>query len=399
MLVEWQETTGDHALRVLHFDCFNGISGDMVLGALLHAGVPRSVFDDLYASLKLPIRLEVDSIRRSGIACIQANIVAEDQESYRFLPDVESIITSSTLTQNAKAMASAIFRKLAEAEATVHAMPVEKVHFHEVGALDSIADILGAAAGFEFLGIEKFTSSSVPTGHGTVKCDHGVMPIPAPATAVLLQGVPLAKVDVRAELTTPTGAAILKTVVTEFTETPTMTIEKIGIGTGTKDFMERPNILRLLLGESQTNPMVDEVLLLETNLDDVPAEIIGYTTEKLFAAGALDVFVIPIQMKKQRPGMLLSVLTEPQDSPKMEEILFRETGTFGIRRTTHTRTKLDRHFGTVESPWGPVQVKIGERGGHRIVTVEYEEAARIASTHDLPLREVYATIQSLKPAS
>ncbi|MGL6076262.1 MAG: nickel pincer cofactor biosynthesis protein LarC [Fimbriiglobus sp.] len=382
-------------MRVLHFDCFNGISGDMVLGALLHAGVPERVFQDAFSSLKLPIRLEVERTRRSGIACIQATIVAEDSEDYRFLPDIEEIIARSSLSAMSQDLAKRIFRNLAEAEAVVHGMPIEKVHFHEVGALDSIADILGAVVGFEALSIEKFTCSSVPTGFGTVKCDHGQMPIPAPATAVLLQGVPLAKLEVRGELTTPTGAAILKTVVTEFTDTPKMSIDKIGIGTGAKDFLDRPNILRIFTGESVRPETADEIVVLETNLDDVSGEILGYTIERLFAAGALDVFTIPIQMKKSRPGTLLTVLCDLPSVPTMEEILFRETGTFGIRQTRCQRSKLTRQTRTFETPWGPIRVKDGERAWYQITTPEYEDCAAAARQAGVPLRMIYEVIQRL----
>jgi uncharacterized protein (TIGR00299 family) protein len=378
-------------MRVAHFDCFNGISGDMVLAAVISAGVPEATIRAAIDSLGLPITLEVEPKKSSGIAGLHVNVVAPDEEEYRFLPDIEAIIAKSSLTPRQRELASSIFRRLAEAEANVHGMSVERVHFHEVGALDSIADILGAAVGLDTLGVEKFTSSSVPTGSGTVKCAHGVMPVPAPATLLLLQGVPLAAVAVKGELTTPTGAAILRRVVTEFTDTPAMTVEQVGVGVGTKDFMDRPNILRLLVGTAADT--ADTVAVLETNLDDVPGEVIGYAVERLFAAGALDVFAVPIAMKKQRPGVLLSVISEPHYAATMEAIIFAETGTFGVRRTTATRTKLARESATVATRWGDVRVKRGTRGGVVVVTPEYEDCAAVARRENVPLRDVFDEVR------
>jgi uncharacterized protein (TIGR00299 family) protein len=379
---------------VAHFDCFSGISGDMVLGAVIDAGVPPEAIRSALDSLGLPIKLEVEKVKRCGFAATKATIEAADQEDYRFLPDVEAILAKGNLAPNQLALARKIFHKVAVAEATVHGMPLERVHFHEVGALDSIADIVGAAVGLDLLGVERFTSSPVPTGSGTVKCAHGIMPVPTPGTAELLKGVPLAPSVIKTELTTPTGAAILTAVVTEYTRTPVLTIERIGHGSGTKDFIEQPNILRLLIGTTSAGHTgeVDTVTLLETNLDDVPAELIGYCTERLFAAGALDVFTAPIQMKKNRPGVLLSVICEGARAAELEAIVFRETGTFGIRRTTATRAKLQREAVTVQTPWGPVRAKRGWRGGFAVLTPEYEDCARIARTSGVPLRDVYAAV-------
>ena len=388
-------------MRVAHFDCFSGISGDMVLGAVLDAGVPADALRAALDSLGLPITLEVERVKRNGIAGTKATVTAPDQEEYRFLPDVEAIIAEGALTPRQRDTALAVFRKLAVAEAAVHGMPVERVHFHEVGALDSIADIVGGAVGLDLLGVDRFTSRSVPPGSGTVKCAHGLMPVPAPATAELLKGIPLASSVVKGELTTPTGAAILATVVTEYTDSPAMTVERVGWGAGTKDFLEQPNLLRLLVGTTaepggSRPPLAEEtdtVVVLETNLDDVPAEVVGYATERLFAAGALDVFAVPVLMKKQRPGVLLTVLAEPAKAAELEAILFRETGTFGVRRTEARRAKLRREAVTVETPWGPVAAKRGWRDGHEVVTPEYEDCARIAREHGVALREVFAAVR------
>jgi uncharacterized protein (TIGR00299 family) protein len=386
-------------MRVAHFDCFSGISGDMVLGAVIDAGVPADAIRAALDSLGLPIKLEVEKVKRCGFAATKATVEAADQEDYRFLPDVEAILAKGALTAKQRELATTIFRKVAVAEATVHGMPLEKVHFHEVGALDSIADIVGAAVGLDLLGVERFTSSPVPTGSGTVKCAHGIMPVPTPGTAELLKGVPLAPSVIKTELTTPTGAAILTAVVSEYTATPAMTIDRIGHGSGTKDFIEQPNILRLMVG--QANPEherrgegeTDTVAVLETNLDDVPPEVVGFCVERLFAAGALDVFATPIQMKKNRPGVLLSVICEPGTAAELEAVLFRETGTFGVRRTTATRAKLRREAVSVQTPWGPVRAKRGWRAdGFEVLTPEFDDCARVAREHGVPLREVFAAV-------
>ncbi|MBX9580516.1 MAG: nickel pincer cofactor biosynthesis protein LarC [Gemmataceae bacterium] len=389
-------------MRVAHFDCFSGISGDMVLGAVIDAGVPADAVRAALDSLGLPITLEVERVKRNGIAGTKATVTAPDQEEYRFLPDVEAIISKGSLTDRQRNTALAIFRKLATAEAAVHGMPVERVHFHEVGALDSIADIVGAAVGLDLLGVDAFTARSVPPGSGTVKCAHGLMPVPAPATAELLKGIPLASSAVKGELTTPTGAAILATVVTAFTDSPAMTVERVGWGAGTKDFLEQPNLLRLLVGTapppggSHPPPAeeTDTVVVLETNLDDVPAEVIGYATERLLAAGALDVFAVPVLMKKNRPGVLLTVLSAVEAAGELEAILFRETGTFGVRRTEARRAKLRREAVTVETPWGPVKAKRGWRDGFEVLTPEYEDCARVARERGVSLREVYAAVRA-----
>ena len=387
-------------MRVAHFDCFSGISGDMVLGAVIDAGVPVEAIRAALDSLGLPIKLEVERVKRCGFAATKATVEAADQEDYRFLPDVEAILAKGALTPRQRELATTIFRKVAVAEATVHGMPLERVHFHEVGALDSIADIVGAAVGLDLLAVEHFTSTPVPTGSGTVKCAHGIMPVPTPGTAELLKGVPLAPSTIKTELTTPTGAAILTSVVREWTATPAMTIERIGHGSGTKDFMEQPNILRLMVGTSPQGQQslgvseTDTVVVLETNLDDIAPEIVGFAIEKLFAAGALDVFAVPIQMKKNRPGVLLNVICASENANILEAILFRETGTFGVRRTVALRTKLQREAVTVETPWGPVKAKRGWRGdGFSVLTPEYEDCARVAREHNVPLRDVYAAVR------
>jgi pyridinium-3,5-bisthiocarboxylic acid mononucleotide nickel chelatase len=390
-------------MKVAHFDCFSGISGDMTLSALIDAGVDPIAIQQALDSLKLPIHMEVEKVRKGGFEATYVRMEVQEEKSHRFLPEIEEIIQRSTLSDRQRQLALKIFRRLGQAEATVHGMPLEKVHFHEVGALDSIADIVGAAVGLDSLGAERFTSRSVPTGSGTVKCAHGMMPIPAPGTAELLKGVPLALSSIKAELTTPTGAAILTTIVREcsrpaempWMDQPAMTIERIGYGAGRRDFPEQPNLLRLFVGTDQaSNHTQDQVWMLETNLDDLPAEVIGYCYERLLAAGALDVFSTPIFMKKNRPAVMLSVLAPLETLPALENILFHETSTFGIRRYPVSRNKLERRSCTVQTPWGPVQGKLGWREGQpAIFSPEYEDCARVARQFGVPLREVYARAQ------
>ncbi len=377
-------------MRVAHFDCFSGISGDMTLAALISAGVDAEAIRQGIASLGLPIDLQIESVRKGGFAAVHVQVEAKDQEEHRFLRDVEEIIDRGRLTGRQKELARRIFHRLAEAEAKVHGMSLDKVHFHEVGALDSIADIVGAAIGLDLLGVERFTSRSVPTGQGSVKAAHGLMPIPTPGTAELLRGVPLAASNIKAELTTPTGAAILTTVVSEWIDQPVMRIEQIGYGAGTRDFLEQPNVLRLFVGTREEAADRNLIWVLETNLDDLPAEIVGYCYDLLFAAGAADVFTQPIFMKKNRPGILLTVLAPEPAIPAIEEILFRETTTFGIRRYAVQRHKLQRRQVTVQTPWGPVQGKLGWLEGQTpSFAPEYEDCARIAREHRVPLRQVY----------
>ncbi len=385
-------------MRIAHFDCFSGISGDMMLAALFDAGVPVEPVRAGLASLGLPITLTLEKVRKGGFAATHIRIEAPEESTHRFLADVEAIINRGQLTDRQRVLASKIFNRLAQAEAMVHGMPLEKVHFHEVGALDSIADIVGAAIGLDLLGVERFSSGPVAVGGGTVSCAHGLMPVPAPGTVELLKGVPLRSSPVQAELTTPTGAAILTSIVDDWIEQPAMTIERVGHGAGRRDFVEQPNLLRLFVGTASpanAKPLagadVDQVWLLETNLDDVPGEAIGYCLERLFAAGALDVFTTPILMKKNRPAVTLSVLAAGETIAALEEILFHETSSFGIRRHAVQRDKLHRRAHAVKTPWGPVQGKLGWLEGRpAIFTPEYEDCARVARATGVPLQEVLA---------
>ncbi len=387
-------------MRALHFDCFSGISGDMTVAALIDAGADADIIRRGIDSLGLPIQFKVAKIRKGGFAATQIEFEVPEEHEHRHLPHVEEIIARGRLSDRQRDLAVRIFRKLAVAEAAVHGISVEKVHFHEVGALDSIADIVAASIAFDLLDPQRVTSRSVPTGSGTVKCAHGLMPIPAPATAELLKGVPLAATTIKGELTTPTGAAILTSVVQEWLDQPGLTIERVGHGAGQRELLEQPNVLRVFVGTAPQSATAgdeqDDIWVLETNLDDVPAEVIGYCFELLFSAGALDVFSTPIQMKKNRPGVLLSVLAPADAADALEAILFRETATFGVRRYPAHRRKLRREALTVQTPWGPVRGKRGWRaGGPDLFAPEYEDCARVARQHGIALRAVYDAVKQV----
>jgi uncharacterized protein (TIGR00299 family) protein len=371
-------------VRVAHFDCFNGASGDMILAALIDAGAPMPEIARGLESLHLPLNFAVERVTRCGIAGVQAIITSPAEQIHRHVSDIEAIVNRGGLSEKQRELAKRMFRRLAEAEAAVHNIPIEKVHFHEVGAVDSIADVVGAAIGIDLLQVERITARSIPVGSGMIDCEHGRMPVPAPATARLLAGVPIAASEIQTELTTPTGAAILTTIVDEWVDSPAMTIESIGCGAGSKDFKELPNLLRLFVGTAANQPIGDRVWLLETNLDDVTGEVIGHTTERLFVGGALDVWTTAIQMKKNRPGVQVSVLADESTRESLEQILFRETGTLGVRRCRYDRTKRQREESTVETHWGPVRLKAGKP--------EYDDCARIAREHEIAVRDVISAV-------
>lgn len=381
-------------MRIAYFDCFSGTSGDMILGACLGAGLSLDKLRRELAGLNLPgFAVDARQVRKGAFAATQFE-VQQSQETHhphRHLHHVREILDKSSLSVGVREQAFRIFTRLAEAEAAVHGTTVEQVHFHEVGAIDAIVDIVGACIAVEALQIDRICCSPIPTGSGTVQCSHGEMPVPAPATAALLLGVPLAACDEPGELTTPTGAAILSTLAASFGPLPAMTLEKIGVGAGQREGRNRANVLRLLIGQA-TEPdrtEVDQVIVLEANLDDVTAEVIGYVYDRLLSAGALDVYTTPLGMKKSRPGTLLSVLAPPNLREKIEEILFAETSTFGIRSWLAERRKLARERVTVQTEMGPIRVKIGRRGGKVIrVSPEYEDCRVVAERTGRPLAEI-----------
>jgi len=304
------------------------------------------------------------------------------------------------LPEGAKRRARAIFERLAAAEAAVHGVPVEQVHFHEVGAVDAIVDVVGASLALELLKIDEVHCSPVVVGSGTVTCAHGVLPIPAPATAELLKGVPILAGDEAAEMTTPTGAAVLTTVARSFGPLPELAVEAIGYGAGTREGLHRPNVLRVLIGTGKSGSPAavdverDQVTVLETQIDDSTGQVVGHCMERLLEAGALDVFAVPIHMKKSRPGLLLTVLCTPDQETEMERLLFAETSTLGVRRQCVSRIKLRRHHAAVDTPFGSLGVKVAEGFGTRRASPELEDCRRAAEKHGVPLRIVLEAAQS-----
>ena len=377
-------------MRIGYFDCFSGISGDMTLGALVDAGVDPRAIVAAVESLGLSGSVAFESVRRGGFRATYARVNAPREHAHRHLHHIEAIIDKGALTPRQKELAVKIFTRLGEAEASVHGTDLAKVHFHEVGAVDSIIDIVGAAVGLDLLGVERFEAGAVPPGRGWVQCDHGKVPLPAPATAELLKGVLLASSDVEMELTTPTGAAIVTTIAERFGPLPAMTITAIGLGAGTRELTGQANVLRLFVGDLALAADGDQIWVLETNIDDLPGEVVGYATSRLLAAGALDAFVTPIQMKKNRPGVLVSVLCVEGKIAELEEVLFRETTTLGVHRYAVSRHKLRRQASEVATPFGTVKGKLGWLDGRPpTFSPEYEDCARIASARNVPLRDVY----------
>jgi pyridinium-3,5-bisthiocarboxylic acid mononucleotide nickel chelatase len=387
-------------MQIAYLDSASGISGDMMLGALVDAGADLAAIQLAIDSLGLPsCRLAATEVKKRGFRATQITIKHEPEHKHRHLHHITAMIDGSRLTPRARDLAKRIFQRLAEAEAKVHGSAIEKVHFHEVGAVDSIADIVGTAIALDLLGVERIVSSPVPTGHGFVEIAHGRCSIPAPATGELLKGVPLAALDVEGELTTPTGAAIVAALVDEFGPLPAMTVARIGYGAGQKEF-DHPNLLRILIGESVTaaaagadsasvRPHVESIVVLETNLDDVSGAVIGHCVECLWMAGALDVTLTPVQMKKGRPGVLLSVQVAPVAADQLEAILFAESPTLGVRRTVVARTVLVRRALEVETTWGRIAGKIAYLpDGAARFTPEYEACRLIAKDRGASLADV-----------
>jgi pyridinium-3,5-bisthiocarboxylic acid mononucleotide nickel chelatase len=394
-----QRTHDEHDMtKLAYLDCGSGISGDMTLGVLVDAGVDLAALNAAVGSLGLPgCRLVAREVRKNGFRATQVTVEYEPEHKHRHLHHILAMIDAGCLSVRQKDLAGRIFTRLAEAEAKVHGTTIDRVHFHEVGAADSIADIVGAAVGWDLLGVERIVASPVPTGSGRITIAHGECSIPAPATAELLQGIPLAASAVQGELTTPTGAAILATLADSFGPLPAMTVGRIGCGAGTKDFEGQANILRLFVGETAETAAAgleaDQVCVLETNLDDLTGEMVGYCAGRLWEAGALDVYTTAIQMKKQRPGVMLTVLCRPADADTLETILFRETTTLGVRRATLNRRLLRRQEHVVQTEWGPIAGKMAWLAdGTQRFAPEFEACRRVAAERGLPLRVVYERV-------
>jgi uncharacterized protein (TIGR00299 family) protein len=379
-------------MKIAYFDCVSGISGDMTLGALVDAGVDLAAMQAGIDSLGLtPVKLVASEVKRHGFRGLKVKVEHEPEKAHRHLHHItERIDASIVLTAPQKDLAKRIFTRLGEAEAAVHGTTLRKVHFHEVGAVDSIADIVGAAVGLTLLGVDRIVCSPVPTGSGYIQIEHGRVSVPAPATAQLLKGIPLAPSWVAAELTTPTGAAIVATVADGFGTLPPMTMQAIGLGAGDKDFSEQANLLRLIVGTAADPASSDQIWVLETNLDDVSGEVIGHTSSLLFEAGALDVYNTAIQMKKNRPGVTLTVLSTADTLAKLEKIIFRETKTLGIRRWLVSRHKLERQPHTVTTSFGPILGKLATLpDGSVSFSPEFESCRQVATERNVPIKDVY----------
>jgi len=476
-------------MRIAYLDCFSGISGDMFLGALVDAGVPKQLFEQTVAALNIDARLEISRVKRNGISAIKADVYShgekdQPREAYleqheehsgpahkpeelahphihelehasahesepiallehnyalqgqrpsrtrttsalveahrdakpashehehahshshehgRGLNEIRGIIRKAAISDGAKTLALAIFEALGVAEAKIHDTTIEKVHFHEVGAVDAMVDIVCAAVGIDSLKLDEIVCSPLNVGGGTVKCAHGTLPVPAPATLELLKDAPLYSSGIQFELVTPTGAAIVKTLVKRFAPFPAMKMEKTGYGAGTRDFVGHANVMRLTIGESQSEFTAeaphDTITVLEANIDDLNPQVFGYVMDRLIEEGALDAFGMPVQMKKNRPGMLLTVLCRKKDAPKMMELIFTETSTLGVRQREENRQTLSREWMTIATRWGDVRIKIASMNGTVTnYSPEYEDCRRIAAECHVPLKSVMQEVLQL----
>ena len=385
-------------MRSAYLDCSSGISGDMLLGALVDAGVSLDVLNQAIESFGIPgAQVSAKEVRRCGFRATKVEVHADEGQEFRHLPKILQLIRSSSVPKPQQEQAERAFVRLAEVESHVHGIAIDEVHFHEIGAVDTIVDVVGAMLGFAELGIEQVVASPVPVGSGYVQTAHGRFAVPAPATAELIRKVPLAESSIEAELTTPTGALLLTQLATSFGPLPSMKVERIGCGAGARELPNQPNLVRLFIGEvtdsdAMTESVIgtDEVCLMETNLDDADGETVGYCIERLQQAGALDVWATPIQMKKNRPAVLLSVLCRPDETNKLETILFCETPTLGLRCRTVRRHVLRREPCEVVTDWGKIQGKIRYLpNGQVVFAPEYESCRQIAERHRLAFREVY----------
>jgi pyridinium-3,5-bisthiocarboxylic acid mononucleotide nickel chelatase len=385
-------------MKTLYFDCFAGASGDMILGAMVAAGVDPDFLREQLSLLRVAgFSINFETVNRSGLSATYARVETAHEHKHRHLADIKQIIEGSGLPAQVKERAVQIFQRLAAAEARVHNEPIDHVHFHEVGALDAIVDVVGAAICFDYLKIDRFVCSALHVGSGTVQMAHGRFPIPPPAVAELLRGVPFYSGDIKGELLTPTGAAIITAVCSDYGPIPEMKTESLGYGAGTREYDDFPNVLRVLIGETESSGVVtDERLwMLETNLDDVSPQIMGHVMERVLELGALDCFFTSVQMKKNRPGVLLSVLCARGDKEALMKLLFMETTTLGVRSYEVERRALERSVLQVETRYGPIDVKVAHLDG-RIVNEmpEFEQCRQAAVKANVPLKVVEEAARS-----
>ena len=396
-------------MRIGYLDCFSGISGDMFLGALVDAGVPFTLLEETTAALNIGARLESRKVVRGGITGTKVDVLAPDPipdtrhptphtpPPHRHLSSILKIIAAAPLSDSVKARSSRAFQLLGEAEAAIHSIPVEKVHFHEVGAIDTIVDIVCAAAGAESLNIDRWLATPLNVGSGTVLCQHGTLPVPAPATLALLGDAPVYAAGPPMERVTPTGASILRMLDVHYQPLPPIKVQSSGYGAGGKDTPGEPNLLRILIGEAADvapapipSPIREPIAILETVIDDSSPQILGYVCELLLAAGAWDVYRATVQMKKGRTGVQLTVLCRPDLVPALRDLIFRETTTIGLHWRIENKESLARDFQTVATPWGPVRIKIAHwpNGIVANASPEYEDCRRLAAEHSVPLKQV-----------
>ena len=394
MMTETQHPT-DTQKKTGYLDCFSGISGDMLLGSFIHLGLDENSLLAEIAKLKLDgLRLEIESRLVQGISCINLSVHCADNQQFRTLPVIEKLLRSSDLAPDVTSQSLAIFKKLAQAEATVHQMPIDQVHFHEVGAVDTIVDIVGSVFALKTLGIHRLICSPLPMGRGFVECAHGRLPLPAPAVCELLAGVPTYGVELEQELVTPTGAALAVCLADQFGSMPPMTIDQCGYGAGDRTFTNgQPNLLRIICGIEETVQESQTVEVIETNLDDWNPEGFPYLTERLFEAGALDVSLCPLHMKKGRPGFRLQVISSREKALLLRELILSESSAIGLRYRLEQRRTLVRRKVLVDTRWGAIAAKEIEAPNRTIIRPEYEECRKIAVTHGIPLEEVYLEIQ------
>ncbi len=388
-------------MRIAYFDCFAGAGGDMIVAAMLDAGLDAEFLKAQLATLGLDgLDIQISQTKRAGLRALSFVPKAPDQRHHRNLAQITEIINQSRIDQKAREIAIAVFNKLAVAEGAVHGKDPGEIHFHEVGALDSIVDIVSAAIGLAALKIDKVYCSALSVGGGTVKCSHGLMPVPAPATAELIKTVPIVAGPIQAELLTPTAAAILTTVVEQFGALPAMKIETIGCGAGTLESKEFPNILRLIIGQATEDGRAnaDSVCVLQTNIDDTSGELVGSVTDKLFKNNALDVFITPIYMKHNRPAVQMSVICELKDVGQLEQIIFKQGVTFGIRKQILQRSKLAREFVSVRTEYGEIRIKVGMLDGEVVnAKPEFSDCVEAAKKHNVAVKTVLdATMSAYK---
>jgi uncharacterized protein (TIGR00299 family) protein len=378
-------------MKIAYFDCFSGASGDMILGSLIDAGLsPRRLREEL-KKLRIPmVHLRAKKILKGGISGTQVIVEGKSEKrSHRNLKEILRITERSSVETEVKETSKEIFKRIASAEAKIHQTPMEEVHFHELGGLDSIVDIVGSVWGIQQLGIEKIYVSKVNVGAGFVKCEHGILPVPAPATLSLMEGKPIYSSGVERELLTPTGAAILTTLGSEFGSMPLMKVDRIGYGAG-RDNLPHPNLLRLIIGTSESTSEKERVAVIETNIDDMNPQFYDYVMEKLFAMEVLEVFITPILMKKNRPGHLLTVICSSEKLPFVTKFLLRETTTLGLRWHEEERAKTDREILTLQTKYGKIRFKLARWEGKVVnLSPEYEDCKRLALEKRVPLKEVF----------